>query len=31
LAQSFIQQHRGLIECESVKGRTDFKILLPLQ
>ena len=31
LAQSFIQQHHGLIECESVKGRTDFKILLPLQ
>ncbi len=30
LAQSFIQQHHGLIECESVKGRTDFKILLPL-
>jgi two-component system, NtrC family, nitrogen regulation sensor histidine kinase GlnL len=30
LAQSFIQQHHGLIECESMKGRTDFKILLPL-
>jgi two-component system nitrogen regulation sensor histidine kinase GlnL len=31
LAQSFIQQHHGLIECESIKGRTDFKILIPLQ
>ena len=31
LAQTFIQQHRGLIEFESVPGRTDFKILIPLQ
>ena len=31
LAQSFIQQHHGLIECESLKGKTDFKILIPLQ
>jgi two-component system nitrogen regulation sensor histidine kinase GlnL len=30
LAQTFVQQHRGLIECESVPGRTDFKILIPL-
>jgi two-component system nitrogen regulation sensor histidine kinase GlnL len=30
LAQTFVQQHHGLIECESVVGRTDFKILIPL-
>ena len=30
LAQSFIQQHHGLIECDSVPGRTDFKLLIPL-
>jgi len=30
LAQTFVQQHRGLIECESEPGRTDFKILIPL-
>jgi two-component system, NtrC family, nitrogen regulation sensor histidine kinase GlnL len=36
LAQNFIQQHGGVIECESENetdeqaGRTDFKILLPL-
>lgn len=30
LAQTFIGQHHGLIECESVPGRTDFKILIPL-
>ncbi len=30
LAQTFVQQHRGLIECESMPGRTDFKILIPL-
>lgn len=30
LAQTFIQQHHGLIECDSVPGRTDFKILIPL-
>lgn len=30
LAQTFVQQHHGLIECESVTGRTDFKILIPL-
>ncbi|MBP7565888.1 MAG: PAS domain-containing protein [Burkholderiaceae bacterium] len=30
LAQTFVQQHHGLIECESVAGRTDFKILIPL-
>jgi two-component system nitrogen regulation sensor histidine kinase GlnL len=30
LAQSFVQQHGGLIECDSRPGRTDFRILLPL-
>jgi two-component system nitrogen regulation sensor histidine kinase GlnL len=30
LAQTFVQQHHGLIECDSVVGRTDFKILIPL-
>ena len=30
LAQTFVQQHHGLIECESMPGRTDFKILIPL-
>lgn len=30
LAQTFIQQHQGTIECESEPGRTDFRILLPL-
>jgi len=30
LAQAFIAQHGGAIECESVPGRTVFRILLPL-
>ncbi len=30
LAQSFVQQHRGTIECDSRSGSTVFKILLPL-
>jgi two-component system nitrogen regulation sensor histidine kinase GlnL len=30
LAQDFIQQHDGLIECVSRPGRTEFQILLPL-
>ena len=30
LAQSFVEQHRGTIECESAPGRTLFRILLPL-
>ena len=30
LAQTFVQQHHGMIECESRPGRTDFRILLPL-
>ncbi len=30
LAQTFVQQHQGLIECESEPGKTDFKVLIPL-
>ncbi|MCW7537639.1 nitrogen regulation protein NR(II) [Aquabacterium sp. A7-Y] len=30
LAQTFVQQHHGTIECESVPGNTAFKILIPL-
>jgi len=30
LAQAFVAQHGGAIECESVPGRTVFTILLPL-
>ena len=30
LAQTFVQQHSGLIEVDSVPGRTAFKILIPL-
>lgn len=30
LAQTFVQQHMGLIECESRPGCTDFRILIPL-
>ncbi len=30
LAQTFVQQHQGTIECESEPGRTKFKIVLPL-
>ncbi|PUE47854.1 PAS domain-containing sensor histidine kinase [Limnohabitans sp. 2KL-1] len=30
LAQTFVQQHHGMIECDSEPGRTDFKILIPL-
>ncbi len=30
LAQTFVQQHHGLIEVDSVPGRTDFKISIPL-
>jgi two-component system nitrogen regulation sensor histidine kinase GlnL len=30
LAQTFIQQHSGVIECESQPGCTDFRILIPL-
>lgn len=30
LAQTFVQQHLGTIDCDSVPGLTDFKILIPL-
>lgn len=29
LAQTFIQRHGGMIECESIPGKTDFKIIIP--
>jgi two-component system nitrogen regulation sensor histidine kinase GlnL len=31
LAQTFITQHNGMIECESQPGRTCFTILLPIE
>ena len=31
LAQTFVTQHNGAIECESVPGHTTFTILLPLE
>jgi two-component system, NtrC family, nitrogen regulation sensor histidine kinase GlnL len=30
LAQTFVQQHMGVIECVSKPGCTDFRILIPL-
>jgi two-component system nitrogen regulation sensor histidine kinase GlnL len=30
LAQTFVQQHQGTIECDSQPGRTVFKLLIPL-
>ena len=30
LAQTFVQQHQGSIECESEPGKTTFKIVIPL-
>ena len=30
LAQTFVQQHQGVVECESQPGRTSFRIVLPL-
>jgi two-component system nitrogen regulation sensor histidine kinase GlnL len=30
LAQMFVQQHHGSIDCDSVPGRTVFKIVIPL-
>ena len=30
LAQSFVQQHQGMIECESRPGYTCFSIRMPL-
>ena len=31
LAQTFITQHHGMIDCESAPGRTCFTILLPIE
>jgi two-component system nitrogen regulation sensor histidine kinase GlnL len=31
IAQTFVAQHNGTIECESVPGRTVFTIMLPLE
>ncbi len=30
LAQTFVQRHQGTIECDSIPGRTVFKLLIPL-
>ena len=30
LAQTFVQQHQGMIECDSKPGQTLFKIVIPL-
>jgi two-component system, NtrC family, nitrogen regulation sensor histidine kinase GlnL len=30
LAQTFVQQHQGTVECESEPGKTLFKIVIPL-
>jgi two-component system, NtrC family, nitrogen regulation sensor histidine kinase GlnL len=30
LAQTFVQQHEGTIECDSAPGRTVFTVLIPL-
>ena len=30
LAQTFVQQHQGTIECDSEPGRTVFRILIPM-
>ena len=30
LAQTHVQQHQGTIECDSVPGRTQFRLLIPL-
>ena len=31
LAQTFITQHHGMIDCESAPGKTTFTILLPIE
>lgn len=31
LAQEFIQQHGGILECESRPGHTEFRMILPLE
>jgi two-component system, NtrC family, nitrogen regulation sensor histidine kinase GlnL len=30
LAQTYVAQHGGIVSCESVPGRTDFRVLIPL-
>jgi two-component system nitrogen regulation sensor histidine kinase GlnL len=31
IAQNLINQHNGIIECDSRPGRTEFSVLLPLE
>jgi len=31
IAQSILHQHQGLIECDSVPGCTEFRLLIPLE
>lgn len=31
IAQTFVSQHNGAIDCESIPGRTVFTVLLPLE
>jgi two-component system nitrogen regulation sensor histidine kinase GlnL len=31
LSQTYVQQHRGTIDCESEPGRTCFRIMLPVE
>ncbi|WP_280569266.1 nitrogen regulation protein NR(II) [Chromohalobacter sp. 296-RDG] len=31
IAQSILHQHQGLIECDSVSGCTEFRLLIPLE
>jgi two-component system nitrogen regulation sensor histidine kinase GlnL len=31
IAQSIVNQHQGIIECDSIAGRTQFSIYLPLE
>jgi len=31
LAQEFVTQHGGVLECESRPGRTEFRLILPLE
>ncbi len=30
ISQMLINQHNGLIEFESIKGKTEFKVMLPI-
>ncbi|GHE21407.1 nitrogen regulation protein NR(II) [Halomonas urumqiensis] len=31
IAQAILHQHQGLIECESIPGQTEFRLLIPLE